>query len=206
MALPGHSRRLAHCRIAAGRLHAWRRARSQQLGAQPPAAGSAAAGERPGDAMHSIPSSPARGGDPHLGALAPRSALTPAPRHVAAVPRRRQLRVCAGAGERSGLGLHLSRGERSAAVPPLRLLAPARLRLPLQAGGNGAAPAAPYKLLESISADLSAFPACNFFRVEVRGRGGARGCPGPLPWLPCRWCAACCGHPDLRAHRRARRR
>lgn len=47
---------------------------------------------------------------------------------------------------------------------PLPMLA---TRTPL-AGGNGTNPAAPYKQLEAISVDLSAFPACNFFRVEVR--------------------------------------
>lgn len=35
--------------------------------------------------------------------------------------------------------------------------------------GNGGHPAAPYKELEAICCDLSAFPGCNFFRVEVRG-------------------------------------
>ena len=44
------------------------------------------------------------------------------------------------------------------------------------AGSNGAAaPAAPYKALDSITCDLSAFPACSFFRVEVREGGGMRG-------------------------------
>lgn len=33
--------------------------------------------------------------------------------------------------------------------------------------GNGSHPAAAYKLLEDLSCDLSAFPACNFFRVEA---------------------------------------
>ncbi|KAI7838893.1 hypothetical protein COHA_007358 [Chlorella ohadii] len=37
----------------------------------------------------------------------------------------------------------------------------------VQAGGNGTNPAAPYKQLEAISVDLSAFPNCNFFRVEA---------------------------------------
>lgn len=35
------------------------------------------------------------------------------------------------------------------------------------AGGNVTNPAAPYKQLEAISVDLSAFPTCNFFRVEA---------------------------------------
>ncbi len=39
---------------------------------------------------------------------------------------------------------------------------------PAPAGGNGTNPAAPYKQLEAISVDLSAFPNCNFFRVEVK--------------------------------------
>nr|AHW46897.1 PII protein [Chlorella variabilis] len=35
-------------------------------------------------------------------------------------------------------------------------------------GSNGSAsPAAPYKALEAVTVDLSAFPACNFFRVEA---------------------------------------
>lgn len=35
------------------------------------------------------------------------------------------------------------------------------------AGGNGTAPAVPYKALDSVVVDLSAFPNCNFFRVEA---------------------------------------
>lgn len=56
---------------------------------------------------------------------------------------------------------------------------------PLPAPSEGATAttdkaAAPYKELEAITCDLSAFPACQFFRVEVRAlaRGYLRDSPG----------------------------
>jgi hypothetical protein len=62
------------------------------------------------------------------------------------------------------------------------------------AEGNGNQPAGPYKALESITVDLSAFPGCNFFRVEVRRRPTEQSSLSDLwfyiarfPCLPPRW-------------------
>ncbi|KAL4439703.1 hypothetical protein ABPG75_002704 [Micractinium tetrahymenae] len=58
---------------------------------------------------------------------------------------------------------------RSQALVPAAQRPCSARRQPVQVcnAGNGSHPAAPYKELEAICCDLSAFPGCNFFRVEA---------------------------------------